>query len=136
MTALARMPAAVMGLLLLAGPALAQESRHPSSPDPPMPSVHRFSVRALVAVDVTGRLVVRDPLEAGVAIAQFLARLGGVQLARRIDALVPGGEIVELLIPREAYRAFVAELARLGRWVVEQEAAELPDQVRMVLHVS
>ena len=124
-----------MWLPLLAGPAVAQESR-PSPADPPMPSVHRFSVRALVAVDVTGRLVVRDRLEAGAAIPQILARLGGVELARRIDALVPGGEIVELLIPREVYKAFAAELARLGRWGVEQEAAELPGQVRMVLHVS
>ncbi|MBI1892686.1 MAG: hypothetical protein HYS14_01010 [Candidatus Rokubacteria bacterium] len=98
--------------------------------------MHRFSLRALVTVDVTGRLVVTHRQGAGEAITESITRLGGSPLARRPDPVVPDGEVIELLLPRGAYAAFAAELARLGRWVVERQVVELPDPVRMVLHVA
>jgi hypothetical protein len=104
--------------------------------DPPVPSVHRFSVRALVAVDVTGRLLVTDRRGGAEAITDAMTRLGGTLLARRPDPVVPGGEVLELLVPRAIYPAFAEDVARLGRWVVERQAAELPDPVRVVVHVT
>jgi hypothetical protein len=119
--------------LLVLGPAGAQDA---SQGDPPMPSVHRFSVRALVTVDITGRLVVNDPRAAGEAITRSLTRRRGALLARRPDPVLPGGEIIELILPRGTYADFAAELARLGGWVVKRQAAELPAEIRMVIHVA
>jgi hypothetical protein len=123
----------LLGLLPVARPAGGQE---PAPGGPPTPAVHRFSVRTLVSVDVTGRLVVGDRSRASAAVAEAVSRLGGTRLARRADPVVPGGEVIELLLPREAFPAFTAELARLGRWAAEHHVAELPDPVRVVLHVA
>jgi hypothetical protein len=80
-----------------------------------MPSVHRFSIRALIAVDVTGRLLVTDRQGAAEAITGVITRLGGTLLARRPDPVVPGGEVFELLVPNAVYPAFAGDVARLGR---------------------
>jgi hypothetical protein len=105
-------------------------------PGPPMPSVHRFSVRALVTVDVTARLAARDRDAAATAIGDLVVRAGGTLLARRPDPGVPGGEVMELLVPRLAYLAVVSELTRLGRCVADRATVDLPDPVRMVVHVT
>jgi len=123
----------LVGQLVFGSLAVAQD---PAAGDPPMPSVHRFSIRALVAVDVTGRLVVTDRQGVAEAITGVITRLGGTLLARRPDPVVPGGEVFELLVPNAVYPAFAGDVARLGRWVVERQAAELPDPVRVVVHVS
>jgi hypothetical protein len=123
----------LVGQLLSGNPAVAQDA---AGADPPVPSVHRFSVRALVAVDMTGRLRATDRRRVAEAITDAMTRLGGTLLARRPDPVVPDGEVFELLVPRAIYPAFAADVARLGRWVVEQQAAELPDPVRVVVHVT
>jgi hypothetical protein len=129
----AAVPLGLVGQLVFGGLAVAQDS---AAGDPPMPSVHRFSIRALVAVDVTGRLVVSDRQRAAEAITDVVTGQGGILLARRPDPLVPDEEVFELLVPNTVYPAFAGNVARLGRWVVERQAAELPDPVRVVVHVS
>src|SRR5206468_12106552 len=90
------------------------------SPLPPA-GVHRFSARALVSVDVSGRLLAKDRQVAGPGLVDLVARLGGTQLGRRPDPAVAGGEIVEILIPRAAYAEFTAGLGRLGDWRLETQ---------------
>lgn len=117
-----------------------QEAR-PDAPEEkaksaPVPGVHRFSARALVSVDVAGRLAVRDREAGARALADLVARLQGRQLARWPDPGTPGVELVEIVIPRAAYAEFTAELARLGQWVPEREALESPEYVRVVVRLT
>jgi len=115
----------------------APEEKAESAPAaPPGSTVHRFSTRALVSVDVSGRLVVKDRQAAATALADLVARLGGSQLARRPDPGAAAGEIVEILIPRAAYAAFTQELGRLGEWRSDTELPELPELVRAVVHLT
>lgn len=102
----------------------------------PAPSVHRFAARALISVDVSGRLAVRDRDAARRELGDLVARLQGRELARRPDPSLPGAELVEIVIPRAAYAEFTAGLARLGQWTPEREAFESPTDVRVVVRLT
>lgn len=88
---------------------------------------------APAALDVTGRLSVADRDKALRALADLVARAGGREVARRA---LPDGLAIELAIPRTAWPEFSRELARLGRFTPEREAAELPDDVRVSLRIT
>lgn len=125
------------------GLAARQEAR-PDAPEekeqargaPPAPSVHRFAARALVTVDVSGRLAARDREATQRALSDLVARLEGRELARRPDPTLPGAELVEIVIPRAAYAEFTAGLARLGQWTPEREVFESPTDVRIVVRLT
>ncbi len=125
------------------GLAARQEAR-PDAPEekeqargaPPVPSVHRFAARALVTVDVAGRLAARDREATRRALSDLVARLEGRELARRPDPTLPGAELVEIVIPRAAYAEFTAGLAGLGQWTPEREVFESPTDVRIVVRLT
>jgi anti-sigma factor RsiW len=119
---------------LAAAPEAPEGAREPKAPTPP--SVHRFSARALVSVDVAGRLVVGDRGAARLRLDQLVVQLGGTLLARRPDPEAPAAELVEILLPRAAYAEFVGELGRLGRWLPEREALESTEHVRIVVRLT
>ena len=108
----------------------------PQPAAPPAAAARRFAAKALVSVDVAGRLVVADRAAAGDAVAALVARLGGTVLARRPDPATPGGEVVELTLPRAALAELGPALARLGEWRPDPVAAELPDPVRVVVRLG
>jgi hypothetical protein len=88
---------------------------------------------APAALDVTGRWSVADRDAASGALGDLLARAGGREVARRAT---PDGLVIELAIPRAGWADFARELARLGRFTPEFQAAELPDQVRVSLRIT
>jgi hypothetical protein len=104
-------------------------------PSPPA-AVHRSAVRALASVEIAGRLVVVDRAAAGDAVTALATRLGGTVLARRPDPATPGGEVVELTLPRAALGELTAALAQLGEWRPEPVPVELPDPVRVVVRLG
>jgi outer membrane biosynthesis protein TonB len=108
----------------------------PQPAAPPPPAARRLAAKALVSVDVTGRLVVADRAAAGDAVAALVARLGGTVLARRPDPATPGGDVVELTLPRAAVAELGPALARLGEWRPDPVAAALPDPVRVVVRLG
>jgi hypothetical protein len=115
----------------LVAPAGAEET---GAPRPA--SVHRFSIRALVSVDVDGRLRVGDREAGRRGLAALLARLEGRELARRPDPGDPAVELIEIVVPRAAYAEFRAGLGRLGRWDPERETHESAEHARIVVRLA
>ncbi|MBI2218073.1 MAG: zf-HC2 domain-containing protein [Candidatus Rokubacteria bacterium] len=97
---------------------------------PPAPS--RLAAKA-PAPDVTGRLSARDPREAERAIRPLASRHGGAVVARHIEG---GTVVIELTLPRNTYRRFIADLASVGSWRPEHERGDLPDQIRLAIRVE
>lgn len=85
------------------------------------------------APDVAGRLVVADRAEGAEALGALAARLGAVEVSRRLEA---DEAVVELALPREIYPALVEGLAGIGRWTVERAPAELPARVRISIRLT
>lgn len=112
----------------------------PAAPEPPADALKARrqaatppAAASFVPPDVSGGLAVNDRDAALRALAELVARLGGVE-DRRLSGLE--GWIVELTIPRDAYAEFARQLARLGRWQPTREPAELPARVRIVLRIT
>jgi hypothetical protein len=126
----------------LSGPAPAakadsavERSGPPAEPSPP--SAHRFATRALVAVDVSGRLRVADRAAGRAALDAALARLDVAIAGRRPDPGAPADELIELLVPRRAYGELVDALRRIGEWRPDPGgASDLPDPVRVVVRLA
>lgn len=85
------------------------------------------------AVDVSGRLEVSDRAEAGRALASLATRHGGTQVGQRDEA---EATVVDLVVPRAGYPEFSKGLPSIGRWSLEREPADLPEQVRISVRVT
>jgi hypothetical protein len=100
------------------------------------PSAETFSsARAPGPADVSGQLRVADRAAAREALAALVVRLGGVQLSPPGQGVVARAEVIEVLVPRGAYRDLTDALAKLGQWRPEREPTELPPMVRVTLHI-
>jgi len=117
-----------------------RESPAPAAPESPADALKARkqastppAVASFAPPDVSGGLAVNDRDAALRALAELVARLGGVEDRRHSGS---EGSIVELTIPREAYAEFARELARLGRWQPTREPAELPARVRIGLRIT
>jgi hypothetical protein len=123
---------------LTARPEVREETA--KAPGPPLAaapqSAETFgSARALGPADVSGQLRVGDRAAAREALAALAARLGGVQLSPPGQGGDATAEVVEVLVPRGAYRDLTDALAKLGQWRPEREPTELPPMVRVTLHI-
>jgi putative zinc finger protein len=105
----------------------------PKSAAPPVAANAAPQMAAVTAADVAGRLVTPDRAAAENALADLVGRLGGVVLARRAEN---EATVVEVQVPRASYAALLEGFARIGRFTLEREAAELPDQVRISLRLT
>lgn len=85
------------------------------------------------APDVSAWLTVADRTAALSALAEAVTRFGGRENARRADGR---GEIVDVVIPRDAYEAFIREVSRLGGFASERQSAELPPSVSISLRIT
>jgi len=103
----------------------------PSAPS--LGTASRAPASAPTAVDVAGRLAVRDRVTAETAVIDLVTRLGGVVIARRAEA---EATIVDVRLPRGAYADLLEGLVRIGRWTVERESRELPEDVRLTLRLA
>ena len=83
--------------------------------------------------DVSAWLTVADRTTALTALAEAVTRFGGRENARRADGR---GEIVDVVIPRDAYEAFIREVSRLGGFAAERQSAELPPSVSISLRIT
>jgi hypothetical protein len=119
-----------------------RESPAPAAPESPADALKARrqastppAVTSFAPPDVSGGLAVNDHDAALRAVAELVARLGGVEDRRHSG---PEGSIVELTIPREAYAEFARQLARLGRWQPTREPTELelPARVRIGLRIT
>ena len=102
-------------------------------PVAPSASASRAPASAPTAVDVAGRLAVSDRVTAETAVIDLVTRLGGVVIARRAE---PEATIVDVRLPRGAYADLLEGLVRIGRWTVERESRELPEDVRLTLRLA
>jgi len=96
----------------------------------------RSAARALSApgpADVSGRLTVDDPSSGATALAEIARRVGGSVTASRADG---DAHLVDLTVPRERYPDLAIEVARLGRWQAEANAAGLPETVRVRIRLT
>jgi len=96
----------------------------------------RSAARALSApgpADVSGRLTVDDPSSGATALAEIARRVGGSVTASRADG---DAHLVDLTVPRERYPDLAIEVARLGRWQAEANAAGLPETVRVRVRLT
>ena len=96
----------------------------------------RSAARALSApgpADVSGRLTVDDPSSGATALAEIARRVGGRVTASRADG---DAHLVDLTVPRERYPDLAIEVARLGRWQAEANAAGLPETVRVRIRLT
>jgi len=100
----------------------------------PTPTPAPLAARARpLAPDVSAWLTVADRTTALTALAEAVARFGGRENARRPDGR---GEIVDVVIPRDAYDAFIREVSRLGGFASERQSAELPASVSISLRIT
>ncbi len=83
--------------------------------------------------DLSGSLAVADRSAAELALAALLGRLGGREIARRTET---GALVVDLVLPAEAYTAFLEGLAQMGRWELDHEPAALPSPFRLTLRIT
>src|SRR5262249_57307487 len=92
----------------------AARSETGASRDAPTRALGRAGAGGLaVAVpEMTGRLVTDDRAAAEAGLRDLLARVGATEVSRRRDG---GALVVEIVLPRTAYRELAARLARLGR---------------------
>jgi hypothetical protein len=96
----------------------------------------RSAARALSGpgpADVSGRLTVDDPSSGATALAEITRRVGGSVTASRADG---DAHLVDLTVPRERYPDLAIEVARLGRWQAEANAAGLPETVRVRIRLT
>lgn len=96
----------------------------------------RSAARSLSApgpADVSGRLTVDDPSSGATALAEITRRVGGSVTASRADG---DAHLVDLTVPRERYPDLAIEVARLGRWQAEANAAGLPETVRVRIRLT
>jgi len=96
----------------------------------------RSAARALSApgpADVSGRLTVDDPSSGATALAEIARRVGGSVTASRADG---DAHLVDLTVPRDRYPDLAIEVARLGRWQAEANAAGLPETVRVRIRLT
>ena len=96
----------------------------------------RSAARALSApgpADVSGRLTVDDPSSGATALAEITRRVGGSVTASRADG---DAHLVDLTVPRDRYPDLAIEVARLGRWQAEANAAGLPETVRVRIRLT
>jgi hypothetical protein len=105
--------------------------------EPDIPAARRqapaTALGAMSGQDVSGRLAVAEPLAVGYALTETVARLGGrASMNRGAGAMT----VLQVTIPRDRYPLFVRELTAAGRWTVEQEAAELPSTVRVLVRIG
>ena len=85
------------------------------------------------APDVSAWLTVADQAVALNALAEAVTRFGGRENARRADGR---GEIVDVVIPRDSYEAFIREVSRLGGFASERQSPELPPSVSISLRIT
>ena len=96
----------------------------------------RSAARALSApgpADVSGRLTVDDPSSGATALAEITRRVGGSVTASRVDG---DAHLVDLTVPRDRYPDLAIEVARLGRWQADANAAGLPETVRVRIRLT
>ena len=103
-----------------------------AAPPPAAAGAPRSALRALPPADVVGRLSVKDRGDAERALAEALARAGGVVLSRREEG---GATVVDVAVPAAAYPEFSEGLARIGVWRPDGQPAELPPSVRITLRL-
>jgi hypothetical protein len=77
---------------------------------------------------VTGRLAAADRAAAERDVQALAARLGAMIASRRADA---GAVVMEVLVPRDRYAEFVAELGRAGTWQADREADQQAPVIRV-----
>jgi hypothetical protein len=85
--------------------------------------------RREAAPDVVLRLTVNDRAATEGELAQVVRRLGGSLTAGSAST-------VDIVLPREAYAALAADLARLGTLRVLRQPGELPPTVRVSLQLA
>jgi putative zinc finger protein len=83
--------------------------------------------------DVLARLAADDRDLAERTLAGILARFGGAELSRRVEA---GATVIEVTVPREGYMEIARELDRLGRFTIDRVPATLPAQVVLTLRLT
>ena len=83
--------------------------------------------------DVTARLSVADRAAALDALASIVNRLGGREIARQTDR---GSQIVDVVLPRESYDAFMRQASQLGNFTAEHGVSELPAAVTVSIRVT
>jgi hypothetical protein len=123
----------------------AREAGQPAPPAPSAPSLRDSAKQAPAAAapqalmryrsagGVWGRLIVTDREAAVRSLVDLLARLGGTLVARREDA---ASTLVELVVPRAGYDAFVRELPRIGLWTLEADRSEAAPEVHVTLRLA
>jgi hypothetical protein len=90
----------------------------------------RAAAKLTRASDASGRLVVRAPEPAEIALDALLNRLGGTRVARRLEG--PQGLIlIDVIVPAARYPQLLEGLGKIGRWTTEHEPKTLPLQVRV-----
>jgi hypothetical protein len=97
-------------------------------------TVERLAARVRTpAPDVSARLNATDRAAALTALADLARRHGGSELARQTE---PGPHSIDVAVPREAYDAFVRDVSRLGSFVAERQATDLPGTVRVSIRLE
>jgi hypothetical protein len=79
------------------------------------------------------RLVAKDRTDAGTTLRAAIGRVGGTELARRIEDRVV---IVDAVIPREGYPFFMRELGQLGTVTVDAAPPESSTPVTVRIRVT
>ncbi|HUG37321.1 MAG TPA: zf-HC2 domain-containing protein [Candidatus Limnocylindrales bacterium] len=82
--------------------------------------------------DVLARLAADDRDLAERTLAGILARFGGAELSRRVEA---GATVIDVTVPREGYTEIARELDRLGRFTIDRVPATLPAEVVLTLRL-
>jgi putative zinc finger protein len=82
---------------------------------------------------LSARLVAKDRTDAGTTLRAAIGRVGGTELARRIEDRVV---IVDAVIPREGYPFFMRELGQLGTVTVDAAPPESSTPVTVRIRVT
>ncbi len=111
-----------------------RSARTLAAPGPTSAAQQSEGASVILPADVVGRLTVPDREVAERGLADLVKRVGGTLVTRRRESARV--EVVEISVPRAAYADLSEGLARLGRWVPEREAANLPPEVRVSLRIT
>ena len=115
-------------------PRAEQESREGARAEsPPAAGAVARALRVPGSPDVFGRLTVDNPSGGVTALTEMVGRFGGRVGASRYDG---DAHLVEFTIPRDRYPDFAREVAGLGRWQAEADAASLPETVRVRIRLT